>query len=65
MVYLLYLPSPPVLSQITYRKIQEIYLCFPENSEIWLQIYGELNTTRFVTIFLDFAFPSEGGWFSP
>ena len=63
MAYLLFLSNPPFLPQITHRKIKEIYSCFPENSEIWLQIKGHLMQLGSLPFFLFFAFPSESGWF--
>ena len=62
MAYLLYLSSSPFLPQITLRKIKEIYSCFPENSEMWLQIKEHLQLGS-LPFFLVFAFPTESGWF--
>ena len=63
MAYMLYLSGPPFLPQITHRKIKEISSCFPEISEIWLQMKGYLMQLGSLPFFLVFAFPSETGWF--
>ena len=63
MAYLLYLSSPLFLPQIAHRIILEIYSCFPENSEIWLQIKGHLIHLGLLPFVLVYALPSENGCF--